>query len=196
MSKERLTAYKDKYEKSVAPERVTTKPDLGASTVSAPAPATPSTVTRSPLSQQALQRDVFNSRETGGVDVFKNIPTVNTVPYQIHFNGSLSPRLSDIIFCNTHTTDAVIFSVRLSMLNVNSYSRSSKTIAERNDQIKNSDKTIILVNRKELAAKASTTLSAVVGGLLSSITKSDQNPFYIYVTKTTSSGSLDIAVIK
>ena len=100
-----------------------------------------------------------------------------------------------MVFCNTDQTNSLNFSVYISTIDINRLSKSSKTITEINTSIRSSNNTTFLASRSSLAASTSNTLSTVIGGLLSPLVGSN-NTFYIYVTKTTSNGELDVTVIR
>ena len=130
-----------------------------------------------------------------GVATFPNIPTTNTDYDRIVFIGEVGSQLRDIVFCNTDQTNSLNFSVYISTIDINRLSKSSKTITEVNTSIRSSKNTTFLASRSSLAASTSNTLSTVIGGLLSPLVGSN-NTFYIYVTKTTSDGELDVTVIR
>ena len=130
-----------------------------------------------------------------GVATFPNIPTTNTDYDRIVFIGEVGSQLRDIVFCNTDQTNSLNFSVYISTIDINRLSKSSKTITEVNTSIRSSSNTTFLASRSSLAASTSNTLSTVIGGLLSPLVGSN-NTFYIYVTKTTSDGELDVTVIR
>ena len=130
-----------------------------------------------------------------GVATFPNIPTTNTDYDRIVFIGEEGSQLRDIVFCNTDQTNSLNFSVYISTIDINRLSKSSKTITEINTSIRSSNNTTFLASRSSLAASTSNTLSTVIGGLLSPLVGSN-NTFYIYVTKTTSDGELDVTVIR
>ena len=130
-----------------------------------------------------------------GVATFPNIPTTNTDYDRIVFIGEEGSQLRDIVFCNTDQTNSLNFSVYISTIDINRLSKSSKTITEVNTSIRSSSNTTFLASRSSLAASTSNTLSTVIGGLLSPLVGSN-NTFYIYVTKTTSDGELDVTVIR
>ena len=130
-----------------------------------------------------------------GVATFPNIPTSNTDYDRIVFIGEVGSQLRDIVFCNTDQTNSLNFSVYISTIDINRLSKSSKTITEVNTSIRSSSNTTFLASRSSLAASTSNTLSTVIGGLLSPLVGSN-NTFYIYVTKTTSDGELDVTVIR
>ena len=130
-----------------------------------------------------------------GVATFPNIPTTNTDYYRIVFIGEEVSQLRDMVFCNTDQTNSLNFSVYISTIDINRLSKSSKTITEINTSIRSSNNTTFLASRSSLAASTSNTLSTVIGGLLSPLVGSN-NTFYIYVTKTTSNGELDVTVIR
>ena len=130
-----------------------------------------------------------------GVATFPNIPTTNTDYDRIVFIGEVGSQLRDIVFCNTDQTNSLNFSVYISTIDINRLSKSSKTITEINTSIRSSNNTTFLASRSSLAASTSNTLSTVIGGLLSPLVGSN-NTFYIYVTKTTSNGELDVTVIR
>ena len=128
-----------------------------------------------------------------GVATFPNIPTSNTDYDRIVFTGEVGSQLRDIVFCNRDQTNSLNFSVYISTIDINRLSKSSKTITEINTSIRSSNNTTFLASRSSLAASTSNTLSTVIGGLLSPLVGSN-NIFYIYVTKTTSDGELDVTV--
>ena len=130
-----------------------------------------------------------------GVATFPNIPTTNTDYDRIVFIGEEGSQLRDMVFCNTDQTNSLNFSVYISTIDINRLSKSSKTITEVNTSIRSSSNTTFLASRSSLAASTSNTLSTVIGGLLSPLVGSN-NTFYIYVTKTTSDGELDVTVIR
>ena len=130
-----------------------------------------------------------------GVATFPNIPTTNTDYDRIVFIGEEGSQLRDMVFCNTDQTNSLNFSVYISTIDINRLSKSSKTITEINTSIRSSNNTTFLASRSSLAASTSNTLSTVIGGLLSPLVGSN-NTFYIYVTKTTSDGELDVTVIR
>tara|TARA_A100001515_G_scaffold97119_1_gene77992 strand:+ start:115 stop:702 length:588 start_codon:yes stop_codon:yes gene_type:complete len=130
-----------------------------------------------------------------GVATFPNIPTTNTDYDRIVFIGEEGSQLRDMVFCNTDQTNSLNFSVYISTIDINRLSKSSKTITEINTSIRSSNNTTFLASRSSLAASTSNTLSTVIGGLLSPLVGSN-NTFYIYVTKTTSNGELDVTVIR
>ena len=130
-----------------------------------------------------------------GVATFPNIPTTNRDYDRIVFIGEEGSQLRDIVFCNTDQTNSLNFSVYISTIDINRLSKSSKTITEVNTSIRSSSNTTFLASRSSLAASTSNTLSTVIGGLLSPLVGSN-NTFYIYVTKTTSDGELDVTVIR
>ena len=130
-----------------------------------------------------------------GVATFPNIPTTNTDYDRIVFIGEVGSQLRDIVFCNTDQTNSLNFSVYISTIDINRLSKSSKTITEINTSIRSSNNTTFLASRSSLAASTSNTLSTVIGGLLSPLVGSN-NIFYIYVTKTTTDGELDVTVIR
>ena len=130
-----------------------------------------------------------------GVATFPNIPTTNTDYDRIVFIGEEGSQLRDIVFCNTDQTNSLNFSVYISTIDINRLSKSSKTITEINTSIRSSNNTTFLASRSSLAASTSNTLSTVIGGLLSPLVGSN-NIFYIYVTKTTTDGELDVTVIR
>lgn len=130
-----------------------------------------------------------------GVATFPNIPTSNTDYDKIVFVGKEGTQLRDMVFCNRDQTNSLNYSVYISTIDVKRLSKSSKTITEINTSIRSSDNTTFLASRSSLAASTSNTLSTVIGGLLSPLVGSN-NIFYIYVTKTTSDGELDVTVIK
>ena len=130
-----------------------------------------------------------------GVATFPNIPTSNTDYDRIVFIGEVGSQLRDMVFCNRDQTNSLNFSVYISTIDINRLSKSSKTITEINTSIRSSNNTTFLASRSSLAASTSNTLSTVIGGLLSPLVGSN-NTFYIYVTKTTSDGELDVTVIR
>ena len=130
-----------------------------------------------------------------GVATFPNIPTSNTDYDRIVFIGEVGSQLRDMVFCNRDQTNSLNFSVYISTIDINRLSKSSKTITEINTSIRSSSNTTFLASRSSLAASTSNTLSTVIGGLLSPLVGSN-NTFYIYVTKTTSDGELDVTVIR
>ena len=130
-----------------------------------------------------------------GVATFPNIPTSNTDYDRIVFIGEVGSQLRDMVFCNRDQTNSLNFSVYISTIDINRLSKSSKTITEINTSIRSSNNTTFLASRSSLAASTSNTLSTVIGGLLSPLAGSN-NTFYIYVTKTTSDGELDVTVIR
>ena len=130
-----------------------------------------------------------------GVATFPNIPTSNTDYDRIVFIGEVGSQLRDMVFCNRDQTNSLNFSVYISTIDINRLSKSSKTITEVNTSIRSSNNTTFLASRSSLAASTSNTLSTVIGGLLSPLAGSN-NTFYIYVTKTTSDGELDVTVIR
>ena len=130
-----------------------------------------------------------------GVATFPNIPTSNTDYDRIVFIGEVGSQLRDMVFCNRDQTNSLNFSVYISTIDINRLSKSSKTITEINTSLRSSNNTTFLVSRSSLAASTSNTLSTVIGGLLSPLVGSN-NIFYIYVTKTTSDGELDVTVIR
>jgi len=95
MSKERLTAYKDKYEKSKAPGRDKKLPDLGAAK---PTPHTDPSDPKEAITQQQQQRRVEVLRETGGVSIHKISQLSSATVHKMIFNGKLTPTLTDIVF--------------------------------------------------------------------------------------------------
>jgi len=130
-----------------------------------------------------------------GVATFPNIPTSNTDYDRIVFIGEVGSQLRDMVFCNRDQTNSLNFSVYISTIDISRLSKSSKTITEINTSIRSSNNTTFLASRSSLAASTSNTLSTVIGGLLSPLVGSN-NTFYIYVTKTTSDGELDVTVIR
>ena len=130
-----------------------------------------------------------------GIATFPNIPTTNTDYDRIVFIGEEGSQLRDMVFCNTDQTNSLNFSVYISTIDINRLSKSSKTITEINTSIRSSNNTTFLASRSSLAASTSNTLSTVIGGLLSPLVGSN-NIFYIYVTKTTTDGELDVTVIR
>ena len=130
-----------------------------------------------------------------GVATFPNIPTSDTDYDRIVFIGEEGSQLRDMVFCNKDQSNSLNFSVYISTIDINRLSKSSKTITEVNTSIRSSNNTTFLVSRSSLAASTSNTLSTVIGGLLSPLVGSN-NIFYIYVTKTTTNGELDVTVIR
>jgi len=130
-----------------------------------------------------------------GIATFPNIPTSNTDYDRIVFIGEVGSQLRDMVFCNRDQTNSLNFSVYISTIDISRLSKSSKTITEINTSIRSSNNTTFLASRSSLAASTSNTLSTVIGGLLSPLVGSN-NTFYIYVTKTTSDGELDVTVIR
>ena len=130
-----------------------------------------------------------------GVATFPNIPTSNTDYDKIVFVGEEGTQLRDMVFCNRDQTNSLNYSVYISTIDIKRLSKSSKTITEINTSIRSSDNTTFLASRSSLAASTSNTLSTVTGGLLSPLVGSN-NTFYIYVTKTTSDGELDVTVVR
>ena len=104
-------------------------------------------------------------------------------------------QLRDMVFCNTDQTNSLNFSVYISTIDINRLPKSSKTITEINTSLRSSNNTTFLASRSSLAAINSNKLSTVIGGLLSHLVGSN-NIFYIYVTKTTTDGELDVTVIR
>lgn len=194
MSKERKTAYSDKYEKSKAPGRDKRLPDLGAAT---PTTTTTTSEAKETITQQQQQRRVEVLRETGGVSIHKISQLSSATIHKMIFNGKLTPTLTDIVITNTHASNSATYSIFISMLDLRTITQKNKTISQVNSILENSNNTALLVNGQSLAAKASTTLSASVGGLLSNITGSNANPFFVYIALLTgSSVTLDATVIK
>ena len=157
---------------------------------------TPQTQTSGRLSQ--LRSEIESKRipkNAQGIATFPNIPTSNTNYDKKVFVGEEGTQLRDIIFCNRDQTNSLNYSVYISTIDIERLSKSSKTITEINTSIRNSKNTTFLTSRATLAASTSNTLSTALGGLLNPFVGSN-NTFFIYVTKTTTDGELDVTVIR
>ena len=199
MSKERQQGFKDRYSKDPRdPQReIKQAVDLGGTTTTT---STTSTVSSAPAKAADVRvqlRAQQLKQTSGGVVIFRSYPFDAAATRRVIFDGSKTENLSDIIFCNTSRTDAITFELRITTLDINNIPQKNRTISEFNSSIDNSDSTAFLINQKELAAKGTTTLSAMTGGLLAGFSKSESRPYYIYAIVTQiSSGALDITVIK
>ena len=190
-----------KYDKGIRESKSTvrkTYTDNPTTTTSLPSRSGQTTQTQPGGRLNQLRAEVEGKRipkNAQGVATFPNIPTTNTDYDRIVFIGEEGSQLRDMVFCNTDQTNSLNFSVYISTIDINRLSKSSKTITEVNTSIRSSNNTTFLASRSSLAASTSNTLSTVIGGLLSPLVGSN-NTFYIYVTKTTSDGELDVTVIR
>ena len=202
MSKERRQGFKDKYSKDPRdPKReVKQAVDLGGTsgitttTTTPTSSSSPVKITETSRVQRRIQQQKLSS---GGVFILRNYPFDTVATRKVIFDGKKNDKLSDIIFCNTSRTDAITFDLRITTLDIDNIPEKNRTTSEFNTSIDNSDSTAFLINQKELAAKGTTTLSAMTGGLLAGFTRSESRPYFIYaIVNSISSGALDITVIK
>jgi len=202
MSKQRQQGFKDRYSKDPRdPQReVKQAVDLGGTSGTTTTTATPTSssapakITETSRVQRRIQQQ---KQSSGGVVIFRSYPFDAAATRRVIFNGKENEKLSDIIFCNTSRTDAITFELRITTLDIENIPQKDRTISAFNSSIDNSDSTAFLINQKELAAKGTTTLSAMTGGLLAGFAKSESRPYFIYaIVNQISSGALDITVIK
>ena len=190
-----------KYDKGIRESKSTvrkTYTDNPTTTTNLPSRSGQTTQTQPGGRLNQLRAEVEGKRipkNAQGVATFPNIPTSNTDYDRIVFIGEEGSQLRDMVFCNRDQPNSLNFSVYISTIDINRLSKSSKTITEINTSIRSSNNTTFLASRSSLAASTSNTLSTVIGGLLSPLAGSN-NTFYIYVTKTTSDGELDVTVIR
>tara|TARA_R110000824_G_scaffold67836_4_gene175611 strand:- start:2182 stop:2745 length:564 start_codon:yes stop_codon:yes gene_type:complete len=167
---------------------------------------TTTTTTRIPVITSQSGRDSLKSSQSieggrlltpgiaKGLSIFSSIPTINTKYHTKIFTGNEGATLQDIVFCNL-STDALTLNIFVSTIDIDAIDKSGKTFTQVNDSLTGSVNTCQLLNLFSLAANSSNTLSAAVGGLLNPLVGSSLK-FYVYCTKASSDGILDVTVLK